>query len=48
MCPGEGENGAENSIGVLGEAGEAHAAKNTHPSIFKNTFEGPYKHTDFC
>lgn len=45
-CLGEGENGAENSIGVLGEPGEALTAKNTHPSIFKNTFEGPYKHTD--
>lgn len=47
-CLGEGENGAKNSIGVLGEAGEALAAKNTRPSIFKNTFEGPYKHTDLC
>lgn len=47
-CLGEGENGAENGIGVLGEAGEALTAKNTRPNIFKNTFEGPYKHIDFC
>lgn len=47
-CLGQGENSTQNSIGVLREAGEALTAKNTRPSIFKNTFEGPYKHTDFC
>lgn len=47
-CLGEGENVAKNSIGVLGEAGEALTAKNIRPSIFKNIFEGPYKHTGFC
>lgn len=45
---GWGESIAENSVGVLGEAGEALTAKNIQPSIFKNTFEGSYKHTGFC